>query len=73
MPSSAGSRGSTCIHSSLDAGDLARLRAFAEKEKSSVSWVIKLAVIEFLNRSSPAGSASVGNPMSSNETRQGMP
>lgn len=73
MPSSAGSRASARIHSSLDAGDLARLRAFAEKDNSSISRVIKLAVIEFFNRSSPAGSASVGNPMSSNETRQGMP
>ena len=46
------------IHSSLKLEDYERLTALARDENSSVSRIVKLAVIEFLNRRLPLGGES---------------
>jgi hypothetical protein len=46
------------IHSSLDVETHQRLTALAKRDKSSVARVIKLAVIEFLDKHQPNKGAS---------------
>ena len=53
-----GSLGSLRIHSSLEPKDYQRLTALAARERSSVSRMVKLAVLEFLDRDGTGGVAS---------------
>lgn len=43
-------RYSARIHSGLEPKDYERLAALAEREKTSISQIVRLAVIAFLNR-----------------------
>jgi hypothetical protein len=41
------------IHSRLEPSDYVRLTAFADQQNSSVARIVKLAVIEYLDRHGP--------------------
>lgn len=73
MRSSSETRSSIRIHASLDFDDHQRLAALAEREHSSVARIVKLAVIDFLDRHAPIGPEYVGDVRSSKQTRQGTP